>query len=379
MNLTELNLGQNRIQAIGSLSFYNFYVDVLDLTRNSILNVLPGAWDNMTVRHMFMQLNPTVCHFSTIMSGDNSSNTSSVICDCAYGGTNTWCVQCPSTLHVTNVSWYNVYPEALANESLPTLFAGVDDTPSFSVVTPDFYFHCAGGGTAGQHCVIQCAEDFEGVSVTYECSATTAQWQSTGNFSLPTCVQFAAPKAYSNTTRWMNSSIGDDSIPHYNVATAGEPYYHPPPHAYGGMLWYRVDALPSGLTLAPNGQIVGTPEEAGNFSITIAAMDSYGNLVSATTFVLIVAPPLQVRDSRVIYTFQNVYFVYGEQMVVTGGRPPFRYNIVSGALPPGVSLATGGPKPLVEGYASQVGTWSGIIVAVHDSMGVTRTLPTLSE
>lgn len=379
LNLTELNLGQNYIHSIRLNTFSGLNVDILDIMENMIINVFPHAWNNSAVAQLYMQGNPTVCNM-----GGGSGMNNTVVCICPTGAVRHWCVECPSTLHVTNVSWQNVLPEAFFDQSTQDAYSVIDNKDkSFDFVTPDFFFKCGTRGLPGQMCEITCKDGFEGVSVAYMCTVDKGQWTLASSQPLPSCVQFAMGNTtgLENATNSGNSTIADDTegpLAAYNVATAGVPYYSPPPRAYGSGLFYVVDdVLPKGLTLAANGQIVGIPEEPGKWSITIGAMDDYGNLVSDLTFTLVVAPPLKISDSRIVHTLKNVYFVYGENMVVTGGRPPFSYGY-SGTLPPGITLMQSGPTPRLEGYPVSTGTWSNIIVFVNDSVGVTYQLPTLT-
>ena len=44
-----------------------------------------------------------------------------------------------------------------------------------------------------------------------------------------------------------------------------------------------------------------------------------------SSFTLNIAPALDITDSRVVYVIKGYKFIYGENIVVTGGRKPFRY------------------------------------------------------
>jgi hypothetical protein len=54
--------------------------------------------------------------------------------------------------------------------------------------------------------------------------------------------------------------------------------------------------------------------------------------VYTSSFTLNIAPALDITDSRVVYVIKGYKFIYGENIVVTGGRKPFRY-VLSARVP----------------------------------------------
>ena len=128
-------------------------------------------------------------------------------------------------------------------------------------------------------------------------------------------------------------------------------------------------ALPSGLTLSATGAIGGTPGAAGAFSFTVQVTDS--NSVSATKALAItiatrvgVATPATLNGGSVAAS-------YSQTLAATGGLPPYSWSLVSGALPGGLTLSSGG---VISGSPAAAGTFT-FTASVTDSAGATASQP----
>lgn len=103
--------------------------------------------------------------------------------------------------------------------------------------------------------------------------------------------------------------------------------------------WETVQGEVPGLTLAPNGQLVGVPSQGGGWPITVRVRsgDRYG---TRELKVLIYSNPLRiVNDSlptATLGTLYNVQLRHNGQGASPGGR--FGYSIISGSLPPGLGF-----------------------------------------
>jgi hypothetical protein len=102
-------------------------------------------------------------------------------------------------------------------------------------------------------------------------------------------------------------------------------------------------SLPTGLNLASNGVISGTPTTLGVASFTIRASNSLGN--TDKVFSLIVNPPAPVFTDQVINERGARNVPYQSEVVATDAgygitSPQTAYSIFSGSLPPGLSLDT---------------------------------------
>lgn len=143
--------------------------------------------------------------------------------------------------------------------------------------------------------------------------------------------------------------------------------------ASGGSAGYSfavsAGALPTGLSLAANGTITGTPTAGGSFNFTITATDnstgsgpytgsqSYSVLITAANVVL---PPSVLPNG----TVSSVYGVTIDP--ATGGIAPYNYAVSSGSLPPGLSIGGAGA---ITGTPTTPGSYSFSLTATDSSTG----------
>ena len=129
--------------------------------------------------------------------------------------------------------------------------------------------------------------------------------------------------------------------------------------------------LPSGLTLASNGVLSGTPTVTGNFPITVMVTDSQGCTGVGPNY------PLQITCPTITVTNPAVNSgVAGSPFSVTftqsGGVGATTFSLGSGTLPAGLTLAANG---VLSGTPTQTGSFP-ITVTATDSNGCTGTGPT---
>ncbi|QSQ12226.1 putative Ig domain-containing protein [Myxococcus landrumensis] len=124
-------------------------------------------------------------------------------------------------------------------------------------------------------------------------------------------------------------------------------------------------ALPPGLRLEAT-SIAGTPTAQGTSSFTLEARDANGRTASAP-FQLIVRAGLTITTA----TLPDAYTdrAYGQSLSASGGQAPRTWSLVSGTLPPGLSLLDTG---VLDGTPSSAGTTS-FTVRVTDALGATDT------
>jgi hypothetical protein len=124
-------------------------------------------------------------------------------------------------------------------------------------------------------------------------------------------------------------------------------------------------ALPSGLTLASDGQIAGTPATGtvGRYPITVTATDSAG-MTGAVSF------PIDVVGGLFVTSTIDVTTGLG-QILATGGNPAYTYTLADGspALPGSLQI-----RP--DGTMTGVGATSTatIVFKATDANGVTGTV-----
>lgn len=100
-------------------------------------------------------------------------------------------------------------------------------------------------------------------------------------------------------------------------------------------------SLPPGLILNPTtGVISGIPTTAGNYAFVVRVVGSAGRIGSRLVQLNVVAAPSIVVPTMPL---AEVNAPYSFQFTATGGTPPYTWSVVSGALPPGLTLnpATG--------------------------------------
>jgi hypothetical protein len=128
-------------------------------------------------------------------------------------------------------------------------------------------------------------------------------------------------------------------------------------------------SLPSGLTLASNGAISGTPMQAGTTIFSVVVTDSSMPAQMATAQLTIVIATQSGQKPLSITTdalpSATVGGAYMATITATGGATPYKFSIASGALPPGLSLSAQGS---ISGTPSQAGSFPISVQCTDNSM-----------
>ncbi|MBP6944693.1 putative Ig domain-containing protein [Patescibacteria group bacterium] len=115
-------------------------------------------------------------------------------------------------------------------------------------------------------------------------------------------------------------------------------------------------SLPAGLQLnVASGRVTGTPTTAGTYSVMIMVSDRYGS-TNRRAFSLQVsaeASSLAITTTDLSAGTMNVGYVY--DLSASGGAAPYEWNVVSGSLPSGLTLTSGGR---LQGTPTSVGTYT---------------------
>ncbi len=129
-------------------------------------------------------------------------------------------------------------------------------------------------------------------------------------------------------------------------------------------------ALPTGLTLASNGVLSGTPLQTGTFAITVTVTDSNGCTGSANYTLTITCQTITVTNPAVSSGVAGAAF--SQTFTQSGAIGSATFSLVSGSLPAGLSLSASG---VLSGTPTQTGSFP-ITVAVTDANGCSGVGPT---
>jgi hypothetical protein len=127
-------------------------------------------------------------------------------------------------------------------------------------------------------------------------------------------------------------------------------------------------SLPPGLTLNPStGRITGAPTTAGTYTFTAQVVDAKGYSDTATCTVVVKSPiDLTCGACGSSAGTGQVGAAFSDTLTVLGGTAPYTFSIVSGSLPPGLTL--NGSTGKITGHPATVGTYT-FTAKVVDSRG----------
>jgi len=106
-------------------------------------------------------------------------------------------------------------------------------------------------------------------------------------------------------------------------------------------------AIPDALVLSTAGVLRGTPTSDGHASFTVQVSDSAG-LTVEKYFDLLISPQTQATPSPLAINttaplpWGTVDAEYAERLVASGGKPPYKWKVIEGAIPDGMDLSDEG-------------------------------------
>src|ERR1700674_403816 len=157
--------------------------------------------------------------------------------------------------------------------------------------------------------------------------------------------------------------ISTAALPSGTVGTA----YSTTLTATGGTIpysWTASGAVPAGLSLSKNGTISGTPTSAGQSNFTVQVTDSSSPMQNATKSFSISISASTLTITTPSLPNGNTGSAYLATLAASGGTLPHTWSIVSGLLPPGLTLASS--SGTISGVPSQSGQFN-FTVQVSDS------------
>ena len=132
--------------------------------------------------------------------------------------------------------------------------------------------------------------------------------------------------------------------------------------------------LPAGLTLNASGIVTGTPSGSGtsNFTVTVNDNNNMAPTLSVSQmFAISISPPPPLSITTNFVSDALNHANYSAQIATVGGVQPLTWSIISGALPPGLTLGLNsglisGMLPNLSGPLPQ--TFSFTVQAVDSSL-----------
>ncbi|GAB3255781.1 putative Ig domain-containing protein [Chitinimonas naiadis] len=156
--------------------------------------------------------------------------------------------------------------------------------------------------------------------------------------------------------------------------TVGSAYSQSLASASGGTAPYTyavvAGGLPSGVTLASNGALSGTPTAGGTFNFTVRTTDSSGgsgpfNRTSSNLSLTIASPSITLAPASL--SDGTVASAYSAALSAIGGTSSYTYAITAGTLPSGLSLNTS--SGALSGTPTMQGTYNFTVTATDSSTG----------
>jgi len=149
-------------------------------------------------------------------------------------------------------------------------------------------------------------------------------------------------------------TVNPASLPNGTAGTA----YSQTVSATGGTAPFTLavtsGTLPTGLTLASNGALSGTPTTSGTFAFTVTGTDANGNFGTRNYSVTIAAGNTLTINPSTLPNATNGT-AYSQTITATGGTGPYTFAVTSGTLPTGLTLASNGT---LSGTPTAAGTYT---------------------
>lgn len=164
--------------------------------------------------------------------------------------------------------------------------------------------------------------------------------------------QVVADMPYVLTVYSMNGT-GQFVIPHAQI---GIPFSYTLPTTSGTapFVWtVNAGNLPSGLSINSSGMIVGTPTASSTANVTLMVTDALGRTNSyPVTFSV---DPATLAITTDVLPAGTMGTFYDTQALNSGGVAPYGWSVISGSLPPGLTIGSNGH---IQGNPSVAGKYT---------------------
>ncbi len=136
---------------------------------------------------------------------------------------------------------------------------------------------------------------------------------------------------------------------------------------YSWDLLFGSGSLPPGIHLTAQGRLQGTPTMGGVYPITLRVTDASGNSYRHDVELLVEAPTLTINNTSLAGASNNV--PYSQGLSAFGGTAPYSFSLLSGNLPPGLTLSPGG---LLSGTPTSNGMYNFVVRATDAASGTAQ-------
>ena len=207
-------------------------------------------------------------------------------------------------------------------------------------------------------------------------TATTARLSGcTATATTTTTTPVASTTTLSPTTTVAPAGlrITDDALPNANVGTDYTGYISACCGQGGPYRWSLVAGrVPDGMRFAGDSlrltqttAVIGRPTTVQTTSFTVEVRDQSGN-TARKTFTLTVDParPLVITNGSDVLSPGQVGVSYATGVFADGGVPPYRWSLIAGQLPPGLSLTTSPGR--ITGTPTTAGTFTFTLRVADD-------------
>ena len=128
--------------------------------------------------------------------------------------------------------------------------------------------------------------------------------------------------------------------------------------------------LPTGITLSSSGVLSGTPTSLGSFTFVVKATDADNCSGTQQLTLTVNYPPITITPATLTNAVRLV--PYMQQLSASGGTSPYTFSKLTGSLPTGLSISSGG---LISGISTAApGSYSFTVQAL-DADGAPGTQP----
>lgn len=138
-----------------------------------------------------------------------------------------------------------------------------------------------------------------------------------------------------------------------------------------GTYSFSTAAAPAGMQLSSAGVLTGTPTMGGSYSFTVTATDSNGNTGTRTYSGTVGAATITLSPTSLNALTDGVAF--SQALTASGGTAPYTYTVLSGTLPPGITLVSGTLTGTLTGTPTSAGPYSFTVQAKDSSGGTPYT------